>query len=101
MLLLILLSLQLVQHGPSVICALCSRSTSRGITLAQVTHNPPLVSISVATSAKGMKDTAHNIKATKNFTVNIISEPFIENANVSSIQPWLEALTTCSLAILP
>ena len=32
-----------------------------------------------------MKDTAHNIKATKNFTVNIISEPFIENANVSSI----------------
>ena len=33
----------------------------------------------------GLKDTADNIKKTKQFTVNIISEPFLENANVTSI----------------
>ena len=33
----------------------------------------------------GLKDTAENIKRTKGFTVNLISEPFIENANITSI----------------
>ncbi|KAI8968828.1 hypothetical protein BD414DRAFT_503668 [Trametes punicea] len=52
----------------------------------QVTHHPPLISVSCAAGAKGgLKDTARNIKATKGFTVNIISEPFIENANVTSL----------------
>ncbi|KAH9856838.1 hypothetical protein C2E23DRAFT_809417 [Lenzites betulinus] len=54
----------------------------------QVTHNPPLISVSVAArpiSQGGDKDTARNIKATKEFTVNIISEPFVENANVTSL----------------
>ncbi|KAI0827582.1 hypothetical protein BC628DRAFT_1367476 [Trametes gibbosa] len=54
----------------------------------QVTHNPPLISVSVAArpvSQGGDKDTARNIKANKEFTVNIISEPFVENANVSSL----------------
>ncbi|TFY59011.1 hypothetical protein EVJ58_g6048 [Rhodofomes roseus] len=32
-----------------------------------------------------LKDTAGNIKATKAFTVNIISEPFVEAANVTSV----------------
>ena len=32
-----------------------------------------------------VKDTALNIKATKEFTVNIISEPFIQQANYCSI----------------
>ena len=50
-----------------------------------VTHSPPLVSISIAASGKNLKDTAHNIKATKQFVVSIISEPFVENANVCSL----------------
>ncbi|PIL26632.1 hypothetical protein GSI_11298 [Ganoderma sinense ZZ0214-1] len=52
----------------------------------QVSHNPPLVSVSIAQLPDGgLKDTADNIKKTKQFTVNIISEPFIENANITSI----------------
>ena len=52
----------------------------------QVTHSPPLISVSISSQPDGgLKDTAHNIKATKQFTVNIISEPFIENANITSL----------------
>ncbi|KAI0764286.1 hypothetical protein BD413DRAFT_190755 [Trametes elegans] len=52
----------------------------------QVTHNPPIISVSCSASASGgLKDTAANIKATKGFTVNIISEPFLENANYTSL----------------
>ncbi|EMD32882.1 hypothetical protein CERSUDRAFT_87608 [Gelatoporia subvermispora B] len=49
-----------------------------------VTHNPPVVSVSVANVAGKPKDTAANVKATMGFTVNIMSEPFIENANACS-----------------
>ncbi|KAI0348773.1 hypothetical protein OH77DRAFT_1594592 [Trametes cingulata] len=52
----------------------------------QVTHNPPIISMSCSASAQGgPKDTASNSKATKGFTVNIINEPFVENANVTSL----------------
>ncbi|TBU39424.1 hypothetical protein BD309DRAFT_969731 [Dichomitus squalens] len=51
----------------------------------QVTHSPPLISVSISQPTSGLKDTAHNIKTTKQFTVNIISEPFIENANITSL----------------
>ena len=52
----------------------------------QVTQSPPLVSISIAQLPDGgLKDTADNIKKTKQFTVNIISEAFIENANITSL----------------
>ncbi|KAI0333209.1 hypothetical protein GY45DRAFT_1245176 [Cubamyces sp. BRFM 1775] len=52
----------------------------------QVTHNPPIISVSCSAGAGGgLKDTASNIKATQNFTVNIISEPFVENANFTSL----------------
>ncbi|KAH9846455.1 hypothetical protein C2E23DRAFT_949336 [Lenzites betulinus] len=52
----------------------------------QVTHNPPIISVSCSARPQGgLKDTASNIKATKGFTVNIISEPFVENANVGCI----------------
>ncbi|KAI9063959.1 hypothetical protein FKP32DRAFT_1570991 [Trametes sanguinea] len=52
----------------------------------QVTHYPPLISVSFASNANGTsKDTPSNIKATKGFTVNIISEPFVENANFTSL----------------
>ncbi|KAI0800409.1 hypothetical protein C8Q74DRAFT_1344837 [Fomes fomentarius] len=51
-----------------------------------VTHNPPLISVSISARPKGgPKDSTHNIKATKGFTVNIISEAFVENANITSI----------------
>lgn len=51
-----------------------------------MTHNPPLISVSISARPKGgPKDSTHNIKATKGFTVNIISEAFVENANITSI----------------
>ena len=50
-----------------------------------VTHRPPLVSISVAALGGKLKDTGNNIKATKQFTVNLISELWVENANVCAV----------------
>ncbi|KAH8088986.1 hypothetical protein BXZ70DRAFT_955111 [Cristinia sonorae] len=53
-----------------------------------VTHSPPLVSIAVSSPGvgkDGLKDTAYNIRATKQFTVSIISEPWVQNANVCSV----------------
>ncbi|KAI0028488.1 hypothetical protein K488DRAFT_58467 [Vararia minispora EC-137] len=50
-----------------------------------VTHNPPVVSVSVANPGGGAKDTTANIRATKQFVVNIINEPFIHQANATSI----------------
>ncbi|EJD03429.1 uncharacterized protein FOMMEDRAFT_146973 [Fomitiporia mediterranea MF3/22] len=51
-----------------------------------VAHNPPLVSVSFTLPANRPKDTRENIKATKEFTVNIISEPFVEAANSASVE---------------
>lgn len=45
-----------------------------------------MVSISFALSPRRPKDTRENILATKKFTVNIISEPFIEAANSTSVE---------------
>ncbi len=51
-----------------------------------MTQSPPIVSVSISQlSDGGLKDTTANIKKTKQFTVNIISEPFIENANITSL----------------
>lgn len=50
-----------------------------------VIHNPPLVSITCAVQQGKQKDTAVNIKTTKQFTVNMISEPFVQNANASAV----------------
>ncbi|EIN11791.1 flavo protein oxygenase [Punctularia strigosozonata HHB-11173 SS5] len=49
---------------------------------SMVAHNPPLCSISFTA---GHKDTRENIRETREFTVNIISEPFVEAANFTSI----------------
>ena len=38
-----------------------------------------------ASSMPRFKDTAANISATKQFTVGIISEPFVEHANITSM----------------
>ncbi|KAJ7150900.1 hypothetical protein C8R43DRAFT_887038 [Mycena crocata] len=47
-------------------------------------NQPPVISVS-CTGSPRHKDTANNIKATKGFTVNIISEPWIAQANSCSI----------------
>lgn len=70
---------------------------------AVVSHNPPTIMISVAAGKlndglKGRRfmiiprpakwpltDTSHNIKETSEFCVSIISEPFLEAANFTSI----------------
>ncbi|KDQ61886.1 hypothetical protein JAAARDRAFT_525326 [Jaapia argillacea MUCL 33604] len=53
-----------------------------------VTHSPPVVSISFASkSPSSLKDTAQNIisNPSAGFTVNIISEPFVEGANATAV----------------
>ncbi|KAA1476791.1 hypothetical protein DENSPDRAFT_843875 [Dentipellis sp. KUC8613] len=52
-----------------------------------VSNNPPLLSISFTWSRDGAnaKDTRHNIVRTKQFVVNLISEPFIEAANATAV----------------
>lgn len=51
----------------------------------QVSGNPPLVSVSFTHPRHKEKDTSENIRATKEFTVNMISEPFVTNANFTAI----------------
>ncbi|KAJ7583335.1 hypothetical protein C8J56DRAFT_953698 [Mycena floridula] len=50
----------------------------------QVSGNPAVISLSCATSPR-VKDSAANIKSTRGFTVNIISEPWVQQANMASI----------------
>ena len=50
-----------------------------------VTASPPTVSISCSNGPERVKDTTNNIRSGNGFTVNIISEPFVEQANVCSI----------------
>ncbi|KAF7789291.1 hypothetical protein EIP86_000233 [Pleurotus ostreatoroseus] len=50
-----------------------------------VSHYPPVVSICFTNLANSLKDSASNIKATKGFVVNIMSTPFIEQANATSM----------------
>ncbi|KAI0310929.1 hypothetical protein OF83DRAFT_815123 [Amylostereum chailletii] len=47
--------------------------------------NPPLVSVSCMHATNRVKDTALNIQSSKQFTVSIISEAFVQNANYCSI----------------
>jgi hypothetical protein len=51
----------------------------------QVSHNPPVLSISILHRADREKDTLRNIKETKGFTVNIVSEAWVEQANAASV----------------
>lgn len=51
-----------------------------------MSHSPPLLAISFSLSHRRPKDTRENILATKQFTVNIISEPMIEAANATSTE---------------
>jgi flavin reductase (DIM6/NTAB) family NADH-FMN oxidoreductase RutF len=47
---------------------------------------PPLISVSFSLSQKHSKHTRENIAATKEFTVNIVSEPFAEAANCTAAE---------------
>src|SRR4051812_4610108 len=49
-------------------------------------HSPPMITVSVNTKSGSPKDTARNIMQTKEFTVNIISEAFVEAANFTSVE---------------
>ncbi|TFK64602.1 hypothetical protein BDN72DRAFT_846421 [Pluteus cervinus] len=52
----------------------------------QVCSDPPTISVAVtAVAANKFKDTASNVKATRQFTVSIISEPWVEQANSCSV----------------
>ncbi|KAG6896301.1 hypothetical protein C0992_009254 [Termitomyces sp. T32_za158] len=53
----------------------------------QVSSNPPVLSVSITTlrNPTRPKDSARNIKATKEFTVNIISEPWVAQSNITSV----------------
>ncbi|KAF8893838.1 hypothetical protein BD779DRAFT_1503694 [Infundibulicybe gibba] len=53
---------------------------------SMVSHNPPMISISFNLSPRRPKDTRENILATKEFTVNIISEPIVDAANSTSVE---------------
>ncbi|KAF8161166.1 hypothetical protein B0H34DRAFT_840101 [Crassisporium funariophilum] len=53
---------------------------------SMVSHNPPMISLSFSLSTRRPKDTRTNILANKEFTVSIISEPFIEAANATSVE---------------
>ena len=50
-----------------------------------ISHEPPLIIVSFSNSPTKNKDTYNDIIATKTFTVNIISEPFVDAANWCSI----------------
>lgn len=52
----------------------------------QVSHNPPMISLSFSLSKRRPKDTRDNILNTKEFTVSIISEPFVEAADSTSVE---------------
>ncbi|KAG2083435.1 hypothetical protein BD769DRAFT_627949 [Suillus cothurnatus] len=51
-----------------------------------VTTYPPVISFGCNNNASGgLKDTAANLKKSQGFTVNMVSEAFIENANATAI----------------
>ncbi|KAF7376216.1 Flavoprotein oxygenase [Mycena sanguinolenta] len=58
---------------------------------SMVGHNPPLLSVSFSLSQTRSKHTRENISATKEFTVNIVSEAFAEAANCTSAEADADA----------
>lgn len=60
-------------------------ATLTNVAAGQVSHDPPLVSVSFSASAGGEKDSCANIRATREFTVSIISEPFADAANATCV----------------
>ena len=54
--------------------------------LLQVAYHPPIVSVSSRLSPRIFKNTRDKILATKEFVVNLISEPFVETASETSVE---------------
>ncbi|THH18789.1 hypothetical protein EW146_g2257 [Bondarzewia mesenterica] len=52
----------------------------------QISHNPPMISVAFTLSTRVPKDTRENIIATKEFVVSLISEPFVEAANMTAVE---------------
>ncbi|KZT32228.1 hypothetical protein SISSUDRAFT_1055798 [Sistotremastrum suecicum HHB10207 ss-3] len=50
-----------------------------------VSHDPPLLMVAFSHPPGREKDSCANIRQTKEFTVNIISEPFVEAANFTAV----------------
>ncbi|KAJ6499223.1 flavoprotein oxygenase, partial [Mycena sanguinolenta] len=58
---------------------------------SMVGHNPPLLSVSFSLSQTRSKHTRENIKATQEFTVNIVGEGMAEAANCTSAEAPADA----------
>lgn len=72
-----------------------------------INHDPPLFTIGFAGGFSNAKDTLSNLAATKECTINIISEHFLEAANATSINAphgiseWaLSGLTAASCKVV-
>ncbi|TFK74595.1 hypothetical protein BDN72DRAFT_759620 [Pluteus cervinus] len=52
----------------------------------KVAHNPPIISLSFSIPSKRPKDTRENILATKEFTVNIVTESLVQAINATSAE---------------
>ncbi|KAI6096315.1 hypothetical protein EDD16DRAFT_1673413 [Pisolithus croceorrhizus] len=89
---------------PLMISAIVPRPIAfvSSVSTTGVTNNPPLVSFCCSNRPR-VKDTPTNVRDGLGFTVNIISEPFIENANVSAINapPEFDEWTISGLAKAP
>ncbi|KAH8119653.1 hypothetical protein DFH11DRAFT_1501780 [Phellopilus nigrolimitatus] len=68
-----------------------------------ISHDPPLLSVSFVIQPDGPKDTPANIISTKEFVVNIISEPFLDAANSTSVDapPDVDEWTVSGLTSEP
>ena len=79
--------IQLVRNGESLETSRICPSRSCRRTVKKITNWPPVVAVSCLDApAGGLKDTTNNIKnSTSGFVINIISEPFVELANATSI----------------
>ena len=74
---------------------------------SKISNWPPVVAFSCLNAASGpdrLKDTTNNVKNdTSGFVVNILSEPFIEHANATSIDapPDVDEWTLSGLTKVP
>ncbi|KAI6011120.1 hypothetical protein EDC04DRAFT_2871105 [Pisolithus marmoratus] len=103
-----LFQLMLTAIVPRPIAFVCSVSENGVENIApfswfnMVTHNPPLVSFCCSNSPR-VKDTPTNVKNGLGFTVNIVSEPFVENIHVTYIDapPEFNEWTISGLTKVP
>jgi len=68
-----------------------------------VSSNPPMLSVSIQRKAGAMKDTASNIKATKQFVIHIVDETTVEEVNktAASLPPEESEIDLTNLTLIP